>query len=35
MADREILAKFNSLLQAGLSLGQAEVLAEPSKLSDD
>jgi tight adherence protein B len=35
MADRETLAKFNSLLQAGLSLDQAEVLAEPSKLSDD
>lgn len=35
MADREILAKVNSLLQAGLSLDQAEVMAEPSKLSRD
>jgi tight adherence protein B len=33
MADREILAKFNSLLQAGLSLEQAEVIAKPSNLS--
>lgn len=33
MADREILAQFNSLLQAGLSLEQAEVIANPSKLS--
>jgi len=34
MSDREILAKFNSLLHAGLSLEQADRVAEPSRLSE-
>lgn len=33
MSDREIIARFNSLLAAGLSIDQATEAAEPSKLS--
>lgn len=34
MTDREILAKFNSLLSAGVSLEQATRIAEPAKLTE-
>lgn len=34
MSDREIFAKFNSLMAGGLSLEQATRIAEPTKLSD-
>lgn len=34
MTDREIIAKFTSLLSAGLSLEQATRIAEPAKLSE-
>lgn len=34
MSDREIIARFNSLIVGGLSLEQAKVIADPTKLSD-
>jgi tight adherence protein B len=34
MSDREIFAKFNSLMAGGLSLDQATRIAEPSRLSE-